>query len=152
MNSVSLWSPLIKHIQILHIGFAHTICARIVAILLPDPVAAPPASSDPNDEALSSNEIEHDLSYHMCLARWMVWLVDNGSAVGIDDEMDVLLRRDVIETLMQALGHRFTEPRPGEIVAYVQSFSNCVVCSSLSFTARRLFELSALKSHGIQLP
>jgi ribosomal biogenesis protein LAS1 len=143
-NSVSLWSPLLRHIQMLHIGFAHTMCARIISILLPEHVAAVPTSSHLNDETLPSAEIEHDPSYYMCLARWVMWSIDNWSDTGVESEMDV--RRDVTEYLMQALGHCLRDPRPCGDAAYVQSILNSVWSAQTSVFQRRSSSSSYLLS------
>ncbi|EKM83617.1 hypothetical protein AGABI1DRAFT_123945 [Agaricus bisporus var. burnettii JB137-S8] len=114
-NSISLWSPLLKHLQMLHIDFARTICARILSILLPEPVTAIPSSGHLNDEGLTPTEVQYDPSYYMCLARWVMWSIDTWSDV--ESETDIHLRRDVTESLMQALGHCLNEARPRENVA-----------------------------------
>lgn len=137
----------------LHIDFSRTICARILSILLPEPVTAIPSSGHLNDEGLTPTEVQYDPSYYMCLARWVMWSIDTWSDV--ESETDIHLRRDVTESLMQALGHCLNEARPKENVAYVHSsfFEFCDVCSYWSSPAQRpSFKPSALKSHDMQLP
>lgn len=92
---LSLWTPLLSHIQSLHSAFASTLVSRIVSRLLTDP----PANSQ--EDSLQGR----DYSYDLCLASWVVHLLQNGDLnQDADSDYDVLDARTVIISLMNGLG------------------------------------------------
>lgn len=104
----------------LHTDFAHTLCTRILSVLFPA-VATPP-SGRPNSEDGIVAEAKCDPSYHMCLARWMMWSLDTWSSTSTEDETDVRLRRNITKSLMQILGHRLSDTPSKDNKAYAQLY------------------------------
>lgn len=90
--SVLLWTPLLRHLQTLHPGFLIVLAGRIASILLAD-----------KDTMKNSPEIQQDLSYDMCLARWALWSIETWEGDNLDADLD--LRKEITANLMQSLGH-----------------------------------------------
>ncbi|KXN81109.1 Protein LAS1 [Leucoagaricus sp. SymC.cos] len=110
--SVSLWAPLLNHIQVLHADFPSTLCTHILSLLLPDNTTGSPI------------EAKNDPSYDICLARWVMWSLDNWStSTSSPRTKGIGFRRDVVSFLMKALGHRTGDPLSKDTKAYVPSFS-----------------------------
>jgi hypothetical protein len=132
--SVSLWTPLLKHIQVLHASFACTLCAHILCHLLP-----PDATAHHTSQSMVENR--KDPSSDMCLARWIMWCLDtwsNSSSVS-QEETNAELRKDVIISLMQGLGYRMSDHRSKDTEACVQSSHVSPHPLILPSTARTLF-------------
>ncbi|KAF9454998.1 Las1-domain-containing protein [Macrolepiota fuliginosa MF-IS2] len=106
--SVSLWTPLLKHVQVLHADFAYTLCTRILSILFPNEPSK--TASIQNDVGVTAAAAKTDSSYDMCLARWVMWSLDTWSNPGSNfargEETDINLGRDIAVLLLQAPGHR----------------------------------------------
>jgi len=86
--SVLLWTPLLSHLQSHHADLPSVLADHIIARLLSNGVEARTGST------------LHDLSFDMCLARWVMWII---SAWGFEDsEKD--LEKDVTATFVTALG------------------------------------------------
>ncbi|KII86378.1 hypothetical protein PLICRDRAFT_287605 [Plicaturopsis crispa FD-325 SS-3] len=93
--SVTLWTPLLAHLQAHHADFGAALVGRIVGVLASDPV---PSSSP-------TQVYEADISYDMCLARWAAWAVERW------DEEDGEMRRDAIAALVTTLGKEVSRDR-----------------------------------------
>jgi len=83
--SISLWSPLLLHIQTLHPDFPFVFCRFIVSLLTGS------KSTDKSD----------DPSYDAYIACWVMWAVETWQAVSSGD---LNLRREVLSYLLQELG------------------------------------------------
>ncbi|KAF5356105.1 hypothetical protein D9756_004030 [Leucocoprinus leucothites] len=110
--SVSLWTPLLKHVQSLHADFAYILCSQIITLLfLPGAIIDTSVSIE---EKISGAKPKSDPSYDMCLARWVMWALDtwsNPSPDTTETDIDSELQKDVVTVLMQNLGHRMGDPR-----------------------------------------
>lgn len=96
-NAISLWSPLLKHIQSVRVHFAVVLCDVICSRLL-----------NTDDVKLETNS---DPSYEMFLASWVMWAIETWSGE-LWSKVD--LKRDVTVALMRGLGHHLsssTHPR-----------------------------------------
>jgi ribosomal biogenesis protein LAS1 len=116
--SVSVWTPLLKQIQLLHADFPYTLCTRILSLLLP----VDDGTNTPTQTRSSTSPIEskRDPSYDICLARWVVWSITNLSNPS-PDTMDGELEKDVVIFLMQSLGRMMGNPRSKDTKVYVRS-------------------------------
>ncbi|KAF8898494.1 Las1-like-domain-containing protein [Infundibulicybe gibba] len=85
-KSVLLWSPLLIHLQALHPNFPFVLSHRIVYSLLHD----------------TTQEVQNDLSYDLCLARWVVWAIKTWDVEDLRSDVD--LRKELTVTLIQGLG------------------------------------------------
>ncbi|KAJ3575915.1 hypothetical protein NP233_g798 [Leucocoprinus birnbaumii] len=107
--SVSLWTPLLKHIQFLHADFAYILCTRIISTLLLDEQSNSSLTSEAN---ISEAKPKSDPSYDICLARWVRWALDTWStSKSSENETDPELQKDVVALLLQRLGHKVGDPQ-----------------------------------------
>ncbi|KAK0465236.1 Las1-like-domain-containing protein [Desarmillaria tabescens] len=86
--SVQLWTPLLVHLQTAHPDFPSVLVNRILSCLLSE------------QEGTSTDS--KNSSYHACLARWVKWIIDNWDRD--DPDMEVSMRREVVVSLITALG------------------------------------------------
>lgn len=114
--SLSLWTPLLKHVQILHPNFAGVLCANILTTLLP--VEAPSTESPSTNTELVRLEAKNDPSYEMCLARWVMWSLDTWSKADDENSTKPDLNKDVASFLIQALGRELGDSRSKNDKAY----------------------------------
>jgi ribosomal biogenesis protein LAS1 len=96
---ISLWAPLLSHIQSLHPAFPSVLVSEIVSRLLSDP-------------STGSQLNVPDHSYEMCLASWVVFLLRKSDTDDPDPDDDAPTTRNVVITLLNNLG-----PVPGSISA-----------------------------------
>ncbi|KAM6498373.1 Las1-like domain containing protein [Amanita muscaria] len=89
--SVQIWSPLLHSLQKLHPDLPSILCSNIVAYL----------TGGGTDKV--------DSTFAACLARWLFWLVEKWESAGAQ-EHEQSLKKEVVVTLMQALGHAMSEP------------------------------------------
>lgn len=112
--SVSLWKPLLQHIQYLHVNFAYILCTRMISLLLsPDTVSG----------SKNAPETKSDPSFNMCIARWVMWALDtwSTSSSSSSEESDPELRKDVVLVLVQGLGREMGGPQFKDRRVYNQS-------------------------------
>jgi len=111
--SISLWKPLLQHIQYLHVNFAHILCTQMISLLL-----------SPNAVPGSQNTTRSDPSFNMCTARWVMWSLDfwSTSSSKSSEESDPKLRNDVIVGLMQGLGRQMGDLQFKDRRVYDQLF------------------------------
>ena len=112
--SVSLWKPLLQHIQYLHVNFAYILCTRMISLLLsPDTVSG----------SKNAPETKSDPSFNMCIARWVMWALDtwSTSSSSSSEESDPELREDVVLVLVQGLGREMGGPQFKDRRVYNQS-------------------------------
>ncbi|TFK36790.1 Las1-like-domain-containing protein [Crucibulum laeve] len=90
--SVLLWTPLLQHLQMLHVDFCFFLCDSIVTSLCGSHIMSTPTEQDkPSDS-----------SYDICLARWLIWCI---TTLETDSPHDSESRReDIIIHVMQILG------------------------------------------------
>jgi len=82
-TSISLWSPLLQHIQTSHPDFPLVFCRCFVSLLT------------------RSKSVERDLSYDAYIACWVMWAVETWQA---DSSGYFNLRREVLSHLLRELG------------------------------------------------
>lgn len=80
--SISLWSPLLQHIQTSHPDFPLVFCRCFVSLL-------------------TTKSVERDLSYDTYIACWVMWAVETWQAASSGD---FNLRREVLSHLLRELG------------------------------------------------
>ena len=90
--SMSLWSPLLQHIQTLHPEFPFVFCRCFVSLL---------TGTKSVEGCIKSGQIKHDPSYDTYIACWVLWAVETWqpASSGYFD-----LRREVLSHLLQELG------------------------------------------------
>ncbi|EGO02743.1 hypothetical protein SERLA73DRAFT_102681 [Serpula lacrymans var. lacrymans S7.3] len=75
-ENLSLWTPLLSHLQTHHSGFSSVLTNRILSHLLseqaPVDVTLDVIQLDPEEPGV----MHMDISYDMCLARWIAWVVN----------------------------------------------------------------------------
>ncbi|KAF8634422.1 hypothetical protein AX15_000873 [Amanita polypyramis BW_CC] len=85
--SVQIWSPLLHHLCRFHSDLPAVLCGRIVSRL--------------------TSEEKGDPIFAACLARWAMWSIETWNTDGRKDGYD--LRKGVVVSLMQAIGHVLSE-------------------------------------------
>jgi ribosomal biogenesis protein LAS1 len=81
--SISLWSPLLHHIQASHPDFPLVFCRCFVSLLT------------------GTKSVERDLSYDAYIACWVMWAVETWQAASSGY---FNLRREVLSHLLRELG------------------------------------------------
>lgn len=82
-NSISLWSPLLQHIQTSHPDFPLLFCRCFVSLLT------------------GTESVERDLSYDTYIACWVMWAVETWQ---VASSRYFNLRREVLSHLLRELG------------------------------------------------
>jgi len=90
-NAISLWCPLLKHIQSVRTNFAVVLCDVICSRLL-----------NTDDVKLETNP---DPSYEVFLASWVMWAIETWNGELCD------LKRDVTVALVQGIGYHLSSLR-----------------------------------------
>lgn len=93
-NAISLWCPLLKHIQSVRSNFAVVLCDVICSRLL-----------NIDDAKLETNP---DPSYEVFLASWVMWAIETWSGE-LWSKVD--LKRDVTVALVRGLGHHLSSSK-----------------------------------------
>jgi ribosomal biogenesis protein LAS1 len=98
-DSISLWIPLLKHLQSYHQDLPSTLANHIISHLVTgnqklDTIV------DYDQETVDA--ARRDESFDMCIARWAWWIVDSRAVE--DDDPDLNLRKDIVVTLITSLG------------------------------------------------
>ena len=88
--SVEIWTPLLHQLRDFHPDLPNVLCSCIVSYLTG-----------------SNSERRGDPTFAACLARWAMWSVAAWDSDGLDNGDN--LRRDLVTSLMQALGHGLIE-------------------------------------------
>jgi ribosomal biogenesis protein LAS1 len=89
---LSIWTPLLSHVQSLHPTFHSVLVSHIVSRLLSDP-------------STRSQPYVPDHSYEMCLASWIVFLLRTSDAEeNSSSDSEVLSARNVVVSLLNDLG------------------------------------------------
>jgi len=110
--SISLWKPLLQHIQYLHVNFAYILCTQMISLLI-----------SPNTVSDSQNATRGDPLFNMCIARWVMWSLDTWSTLSSKSpDSDPKLRKDVVVALMQGLGHQISDLQFKDRRVYDQLF------------------------------
>jgi ribosomal biogenesis protein LAS1 len=90
--SLLLWTPLLEHLQSHHPDLRSALSNRIISRLLEEPVPVGRLTPEP---------AHTDPSFDMCIARWAWWMIESWN---VDDDATTDLKRDVVSTLVIALG------------------------------------------------
>ena len=81
--SISLWSPLLQHIQVSHPDFPLVFCRCFISLLT------------------GTKSVERDLSYDAYIACWVMWAVETWQVVSSEY---FNLRSEVLSHLLRELG------------------------------------------------
>lgn len=90
---VSIWMPLIHHIESLHAGFTTVLLTQLTLHLLNEPAAPEPGT-------LSARES----SYDSFITAWVVYLLDTEASSGGDEDVNRRLMANIIPIVMGGLG------------------------------------------------
>ncbi|KAI0724189.1 Las1-domain-containing protein [Cerioporus squamosus] len=105
-SSISIWSPLLTHLQTLHPALPLHLVAAITTHLS-RPVSPGTSSTDFTADSVSLDmavdEPKTDPSYDMCLASWAKWLVDNCTSGVADADEAAELRENIVVRIVSAL-------------------------------------------------
>lgn len=101
---ISIWSPLLSHVQSNHPTFLNILISRILSYLLSDRFEAPSSSDgvSTNGNGNENGTNHSDLSYDFTLASWILWIVDNYQNT---DGADIDLN-DILREFLLGFGHR----------------------------------------------
>ncbi|KAI0793360.1 Las1-like-domain-containing protein [Abortiporus biennis] len=118
-STLSIWTPLLSHVTVLHPTLPSTLINKIISHLTPN-VDVPLTDVFQQQENISLEDdtsTNRELSYDICLASWAKWIVDNWEVEDIDTDDDddenengggdreqKLRREDVVISLITALG------------------------------------------------
>ena len=103
-NSVlTIWTPLLSHLQVLHPGLQSVLVSKIIAHLLTDPAAAD-ANAEMETISLGADDRRRDASYDMCIASWAYWLVTAFSPNTSDPEDEAAKIEEAAVALIKGLG------------------------------------------------
>ncbi|KAL4244574.1 hypothetical protein ABKN59_009945 [Abortiporus biennis] len=117
-STLSIWTPLLSHVTVLHPTLPSTLINKIISHLTPN-VDVPLTDVFQQQENISLDEdtsTNRELSYDICLASWAKWIVDNWEVEDTDTDDDddnengggdreqKLRREDVVVSLITALG------------------------------------------------
>jgi len=93
--TVSLWMPLIHHIESLHTGFIPVLVAQLTWRLLDGPAAPGPGTLPARDD-----------SYDSFIASWVIYLLDTQTLSAGDEDVDqgLMSKANSISVLMGGLG------------------------------------------------
>lgn len=93
--AVSLWMPLIRHIESLHTGFITVLVTQLTWQLLNEPVV-PGSGTSP----------ARDGSYDSFVAAWAIYLVDTETSWARDRDVDqgLMSKANIIQIVMGGLG------------------------------------------------
>jgi ribosomal biogenesis protein LAS1 len=98
-DSISLWTPLLKHLQSYHQDLPSTLANHIISHLVTGHQKLD-TLIDCDQETVDA--ARRDESFDMCIARWAWWIVDSWAVE--DDDPDLNLRKDIVVTLITSLG------------------------------------------------
>ncbi|KAG2023139.1 LAS1 [Coprinopsis cinerea AmutBmut pab1-1] len=98
--TIAIWAPLLQNLQDLHADFASVLSQRICSYLLAL------ANPDPSEDHIPLESLS-DPSYEMCLARWVLWLIEVCTPQG---SQDYDLRQEAVTALLRGLSSAFASP------------------------------------------
>jgi len=88
-TSISLWSPLLQHIQTLHTDFPIVFCRCFVSLL----------AGTKSEESMSQG-VKRDTSYDVYIGCWVIWAIETWQT----SSGYLNLRKEVLSHLLQELG------------------------------------------------
>ncbi len=115
---ISIWSPLLNHIQVIHPALSSILVSKIISSLFNTDDEDHVAEEEENIALDSGGDAKRDLSYEMCVASWVNWLVstfgnDNVTENG-DNEEKKLKRENAVVALVTDLGPTKAKPAAGD--------------------------------------
>ncbi|KAI0063175.1 Las1-domain-containing protein [Artomyces pyxidatus] len=101
---ISLWTPLLDNIRTLHPSFPAVLTSHIIAHLIGSPSGMAP---DPEAQAVSSDAVQDDPSYDVCLASWAVWSIESQAPSHLNSD-PAPPKEDAFFLLANGLGPQFS--------------------------------------------
>ena len=92
---VSIWMPLIHHVESLHVGFINVLVTQLTSQLLNEPATPGPGTPPARDS-----------SYDSFISAWAVYLLDMQTLSGGNEEVnqELMTKANIIPVVMGGLG------------------------------------------------